>query len=93
MSSLGNLVILFTRYPNPGKCKTRLIPTLGSEGAAKIHRQLVANNIATLTTFSSLHANTTYHIYYDGASVSDMEKWLGKQIFKKQQGNNTRQTT
>jgi hypothetical protein len=88
MSSLGDLVILFTRYPHPGKCKTRLIPTLGGEGAAKVHRQLVAHNIATLSTFSTLHANTTYHIYYDGASVQDMEQWLGKQILMKQHGNN-----
>lgn len=88
MPSLCDLVILFTRYPHPGRCKTRLIPTFGDEGAAKIHKQLVEYNIATLTTLSALHSNRTYHIFYDGASVHDMEKWLGKQIFIQQQGNN-----
>ena len=88
MSSPGNLVILFTRYPRPGKCKTRLIPTFGNEGAANILRQLVEYSITTLNTFCSLHTNTTYHVYYAGACYRDMEQWLGEQTYTKQQGNN-----
>ncbi len=88
MSSSGDLVVLFTRYPSPGKCKTRLIPAFGKKGAANILRQLVEYSITTLNTFSSLHADTTYHIYYNGASASDMEQWLGRHIFTQQQGKN-----
>lgn len=88
MSSVRDLVILFTRYPHPGKCKKRLIPAFGNEGAANILRQLIEYSITTLNTFSSLHANTTYHIYYYGASTSNMEQWLGKKTYIKQQGNN-----
>ena len=88
MSSLEDLVILFTRYPYPGKCKKRLIPAFGNAGAANILKQLVEYSITTLNTFSSLHANTPYHIYYYGASTSDMEQWLGEKSYTKQQGNN-----
>lgn len=86
MPPLPNLIILFTRYPHPGKCKTRLIPTLGREGAAHIHRQLVSRTMETLTEFASLMPDTTYHIYYDGASASQMKQWLGDYSFRQQQG-------
>ena len=38
MSSDRKCLILFARYPVPGKVKTRLIPALGAEGAAGLHR-------------------------------------------------------
>ena len=34
-------VLVFARAPTPGKAKTRLIPALGEEGAAALHRRLV----------------------------------------------------
>ena len=36
----GDQFILFARYPVPGQAKTRLIPALGPEGAARLHRRL-----------------------------------------------------
>lgn len=39
-------LILFTRWPEPGRTKTRLIPTYGAAGAADIHRQLFARTAA-----------------------------------------------
>ena len=33
-------LIVFTRYPQAGKAKTRLIPALGAEGAASLQRQM-----------------------------------------------------
>lgn len=38
--SYPNHLIIFTRYPQPGKTKTRLIPALGAEGAAILQRQM-----------------------------------------------------
>jgi uncharacterized protein len=35
-----NHLIVFTRYPEVGKTKTRLIPALGAAGAAALQRQM-----------------------------------------------------
>jgi rSAM/selenodomain-associated transferase 2/rSAM/selenodomain-associated transferase 1 len=40
-------LIIFARHPQPGKTKTRLIPLLGPEGAAGLHRQLVRMTLDT----------------------------------------------
>jgi uncharacterized protein len=40
-------LIVFTRTPQPGYTKTRLIPTLGAEGAALLHRALLEHSLAT----------------------------------------------
>jgi rSAM/selenodomain-associated transferase 2/rSAM/selenodomain-associated transferase 1 len=39
-------LILFTRYPCPGKSKTRLIPALGVEGAANLQRRMTERTLA-----------------------------------------------
>jgi uncharacterized protein len=39
-------LIIFTRWPVAGHTKTRLIPEYGAEGAANIHRQLIARTVA-----------------------------------------------
>jgi rSAM/selenodomain-associated transferase 1 len=36
---------VFTRAPVAGECKTRLIPALGAEGAAELHRNLVLRTL------------------------------------------------
>ena len=39
------VLLVFTKTPEPGKTKTRLIPALGEEGAAKLHRLLLRNTL------------------------------------------------
>ncbi len=87
MPSDRSLVILFTRYPHPGKCKTRLIPELGKETAAQIHKQLVSHCIKTLEKFIICEQRATYHIYHHGASEELMQEWLGIHRYTTQQGN------
>ena len=41
-------ILLFVKYPEPGKVKTRLAATLGAEMAADIYRRLVAAVVAGL---------------------------------------------
>ena len=41
-------ILLFVKYPEPGKVKTRLAATLGAETAAGIYRRLVAAVVAGL---------------------------------------------
>lgn len=39
-------VLVFAKAPQPGNVKTRLIPLLGSEGAAALHARLVEHTLA-----------------------------------------------
>lgn len=40
-------IAVFAKAPVPGETKTRLIPALGAEGAARLHAQLVHHALAT----------------------------------------------
>lgn len=87
--SSNNTIILFTRYPRPGECKTRLLSKYNAEEAADIHRQLVAHSTQTIAAYLQQYTETTYHIYYTGASIKEMKEWLGGQyIFSPQEGEN-----
>lgn len=50
-------ILIFTKVPEPGKVKTRLIPALGEEGAVSLHKTLVSD---TLRRFVNLNAYDTY---------------------------------
>ena len=43
----GSIIAVFAKAPVPGDVKTRLIPALGAEGAAALHRALVQRALAT----------------------------------------------
>ena len=65
-------VVLFTRYPEPGRAKTRLISALGEDGAAQLHRALTERTIAAMqATGLALEVRTT------GAPVARFVDWLG----------------
>ncbi len=68
-------LIIFTRYPEPGKTKTRLIPALGAQGAANLHRQLIKN---TLNQAQNLTKNRAVEVEvkYAGGSQELMQKLL-----------------
>ncbi|TRW16896.1 TIGR04282 family arsenosugar biosynthesis glycosyltransferase [Glacieibacterium frigidum] len=65
-------VCLFTRWPEAGKAKTRLIPALGAAGAADLHRRLTEHTVATVLA-SGLHCE----VRSTGAEVGAFEDWLG----------------
>jgi glycosyltransferase A (GT-A) superfamily protein (DUF2064 family) len=45
-ASTRTSVLVFAREARPGRVKTRLIPLLGAEGAARLHARLVARTLA-----------------------------------------------
>ncbi|MFC1516440.1 TIGR04283 family arsenosugar biosynthesis glycosyltransferase [Thermodesulfobacteriota bacterium] len=79
-------LIIFTRYPEPGTTKTRLIPVLGAKGAADLHRAMTEN---TLSEVSELLGSRglTVEIRYDGGDDHRMRKWLGPDYLYQPQGN------
>jgi uncharacterized protein len=43
----GAVLIVFARAPEPGRVKTRLLPLLGEQGAARLHARLVERTLKT----------------------------------------------
>ena len=65
-------IALFVRYPTPGVAKTRLIPALGAEGAAALHRHLVEHTLATMRA-----SGLPFEVRGTGATARDFATWLG----------------
>lgn len=68
-------IILFTRYPTPGQVKTRLIPSLGGDGAAFLHCRLTERMVSRMR--SPLLSGASAEVRFTGGTKADMEKWLG----------------
>ncbi len=86
--SLKNKIILFTRYPAPGKSKTRLIPVLGAAGAANLQRKMTEYILETLDSFkNTLNLDSPdIEIRYTGATEALMQTWLGNNYTYIEQG-------
>jgi len=78
-------LILFTRYPEPGTTKTRLIPHLGPGGAADIQRQMTAHMVAQALPLKESR-NLKVEVRYDGGDERRMRAWLGDALTYRPQG-------
>ncbi|MBU2537128.1 MAG: DUF2064 domain-containing protein, partial [Proteobacteria bacterium] len=72
-------LILFTRYPEPGRTKTRLIPALGAQGAAALQRRMSETIAGRMTEFAAGYP-VNLEIRYAGGNQEDMEAWLSDDI-------------
>jgi rSAM/selenodomain-associated transferase 2/rSAM/selenodomain-associated transferase 1 len=73
---LHRTLILFARHPIAGRAKTRLIPALGAEGAAALHRRLVLRALRTgHEACRAGHAD--FEVHFDGGTEQAMSHWLG----------------
>lgn len=66
-------LIIFTRYPEPGKTKTRLISALGKEGAAQLQKKLTEHTVKTASQLP-----VQIRIYFSGGKEALMKHWLGE---------------
>jgi rSAM/selenodomain-associated transferase 1 len=73
---LTDQLTIFTRYPEPGYTKTRLIDVLGKEGAATLQQELTEQ---TVRKIDQLAKTSTIEpvIYYEGGDLASMQNWLG----------------
>lgn len=69
-------LIIFGRYPVPGKTKTRLIPALGPVGAANLQRRLTEETFLSATEFSTRH-KAVIECCFEGGTPQKMHRWLG----------------
>lgn len=76
------LLVVFTRYPEAGRVKTRLIPALGERGSEMLHRKMVELTLAQARAFGG-----EVEVHFSGGSHQLMRSWLGKQLqYRKQKG-------
>lgn len=68
-------LLLFVRYPQPGRTKTRLISVLGADGAAQIQREMAEYLLSRLRDSS-----WQVHVHFTGTEKSHMQDWLGKDL-------------
>ncbi len=74
---MQGIILLFTKYPQPGISKTRLIPAVGAEKAAEIQHHMtkkVLGNISHITE----ELPCKFAIYHDGGTSKLMAEWLGE---------------
>ena len=80
-------IIIFTRYPEPGKTKTRLIPALGPDGAADLYRQMAEHTVGVARDLAQVRG-VSLEVRYEGASEDLMNSWLGDELlFREQSGS------
>ena len=72
-------IIIFTRYPEPGTTKTRLIPALGAKGAARVQKRMT-ELIIKAVRMSSKELLPILSVYFTGASHQQMIDWLGPDL-------------
>ncbi len=72
-------LIIFTRYPEPGTTKTRLIGALGAGGAAELHRQMTERAVGTARKLRDA-IGIVIEIHFAGGDDSKMRQWLGNDV-------------
>ena len=72
-------LILFTRYPEPGTTKTRLIPALGAQGAAALQQRMSEAIVAQMVRFAGQYP-VCPEIRFVGGTQQLVEAWLSTSI-------------
>ncbi|MEH1893860.1 MULTISPECIES: TIGR04282 family arsenosugar biosynthesis glycosyltransferase [unclassified Nostoc] len=78
-------LIIFTRYPEPGKTKTRLIPALGNLGAANLQREMTEHTIFQVQELQKKIA-ISMEVQFAGGNLQLMQDWLGLDLVYHSQG-------
>ncbi|PZO44775.1 MAG: hypothetical protein DCF17_03450 [Shackletoniella antarctica] len=78
-------LLLFTRYPEPGRTKTRLIPHLGPAGAAALQRAMTEHVLGQVTA-AAQQLPLAIEVHFAGGNEAQMQGWLGDRITYYPQG-------
>jgi rSAM/selenodomain-associated transferase 2/rSAM/selenodomain-associated transferase 1 len=79
-------LVIFTRYPEPGITKTRLIPVLGPEGAAAVQRQMTERLLGSVWRLVRTRP-LAVEIRFAGGDAYLMQTWLGEDFTYAAQGD------
>ncbi len=78
-------MIVFTRYPEAGTTKTRLIPALGAQGAADLQRDMTERTVAEARQLAE-RRGVALEVRFEGGSAEQMAAWLGGDLSYVPQG-------
>lgn len=70
-------LILFTRFPQPGRAKTRLVPHMGAERAAQLQREMT-EHVLTRAWPLVKRGGVKLEVRFEDGSQADMRRWLGR---------------
>jgi hypothetical protein len=79
-------IIVFTRYPEPGATKTRLIPALGPDGAAALHASMTEHTMRRVRQLAERRP-VSLEVRYEGGDRRLARQWLGPGIVCRPQGS------
>jgi uncharacterized protein len=76
-------LVIFTRYPEPGMVKKRLIPVLGSAGAARLQREMARH---TVRTAMMLRPEVELELHCTGGDDNAIRALFGEGLRLRHQG-------
>ncbi len=74
---------VFARFPEPGRAKTRLIPALGSEGAAQLHAQMTRHTLSHVDELAGSRS-ISIEVWFTGGSAEQMRAEFGERLYRPQ---------
>ncbi|MHC4178097.1 MAG: TIGR04283 family arsenosugar biosynthesis glycosyltransferase [Planctomycetota bacterium] len=83
---LSEHLIIFTRYPEPGKTKSRLIPALGPQGAAEVQREMTLHTLCWAKELMGRH-DVCVEVRFEGGDESLMRDRFGGELPYRPQGD------
>ena len=79
-------LIVFTRYPEPGKTKSRLIPALGPDGAAELQREMTLHTLTWAKELSRRN-DVSVEVRFTGGDEDLMRACFGSELHYLPQGD------
>jgi len=73
----SNHLIVFARLPVPGRTKTRLIPALGAEGAARLQVQMTRHVLRAVDALAA-EGTLDVRVALDAGPTTDAAPWFGE---------------
>src|SRR3954468_23380281 len=73
---MRNRLIVFARYPEPGRAKTRLIPAIGADAAARLQHQMTLHTLAQVDRLPAARA-VEVELHYAGGTEPALRHLYG----------------
>jgi rSAM/selenodomain-associated transferase 2/rSAM/selenodomain-associated transferase 1 len=71
---------VFARFPEPGRAKTRLIPSLGSEGAARLHAEMVRHTLRRVDELDETR-RASIEVWFTGGDAERFKLAFGERWY------------